>query len=131
MSAPSFSVASAVSQLSPSEQRAFRQRYDELCAAAAAAHFVLRDDSMLVWRACTNSLEPYWTDAIVVEELQIVHRLYTEVNYHTILEVGLRELANALKREYDISWSAVWKHVREYGVPALKAATLRTHRMMV
>lgn len=76
----------------------------------------MRDDSRLAHTYLLSGGDAY----LVAHELLCVNFLFERTRYGQTCEVGLRQLANAMREQYGLPWPRTWQLVREYGVPALK-----------
>jgi len=81
-----------------------------------------RSDSRLTERFVAGEID--WPVDAVARELVATEFLYRETLYGELLEDFMRGVAERLRREHGLSWTATWNIVRFYAPTALKLMCL-------
>lgn len=79
-----------------------------------------RNDSRLTYNFALGLLDHDDVPSSIASELFVVEQIFSTTNYSRIIEDVLREIAEYVKKKYQIPWTNAWEIVRFYGPTMLK-----------
>lgn len=68
---------------------------------------------------------------VVARELMATEFLYQRTAYGCLLQDFMRSVADRLRKEHTLSWTATWRIVQFYGPIALKLMCLSASRLAI